>query len=356
MNFQPIQKTFYKVADFISWQKARQLILAPNFQRRQVWTPGAKSFLLDTIVRGLPIPIIFLRDKRTDPNVFEPVREVVDGQQRLRALISFIAPQYLLDYNPDRDDFTIKKTHNSEIYGKPFSELPDEFKQSILDYEFNVHVLPSSMDDREIIQIFRRMNSTNFTLNKQEIRNALFFGEFKTSAYQLAAEQLMRWRNWGTFSEDSIARMQEVEHTAECMMMIQKGRISGKSPARIDMAFKDNDERFPFRTEVEKRFRAIMGTIDEHFGDDREFVFFKKTLLYTFFALLYHLQYRSRKHDLRHFSPKAITKEHVARLKTVSNQIATRRAPLKVLQSTDRRTTNPKERNTLLTYLIGTVR
>jgi len=45
--------------------------------------------------------------------------------------------------------------------------------------------------------------------------NSRFKGEFKTSQYELAAEQLKRWREWEIFTEDNISRMQEVELTAE---------------------------------------------------------------------------------------------------------------------------------------------
>lgn len=83
------------------------------------------------------------------------------------------------------------------------------FKTDFLNYEFNVHILASNVDDRDVIQIFRRMNSTNYTLKKQELLNSQYFGEFKTSQYNLAAEQLERWRGWKTFTEDDIAKMQK---------------------------------------------------------------------------------------------------------------------------------------------------
>ena len=66
-----LKKTFFTVSNFISWQKAKSLVLTPKFQRRSVWKIGAKSFLIDTIVRNFPIPIIFLRDRRTDSNTLE---------------------------------------------------------------------------------------------------------------------------------------------------------------------------------------------------------------------------------------------------------------------------------------------
>jgi len=55
MQSHQVSKTNYKVSDFISWAKASTLILSPSFQRRSVWPAGAKSYLIDTIVRGLPI-------------------------------------------------------------------------------------------------------------------------------------------------------------------------------------------------------------------------------------------------------------------------------------------------------------
>ena len=352
-----IQRTFYKVADFISWQKAGNLVLASEFQRRAVWKPGAKSFLIDTIVRGLPIPIIFLRDKRTSPDQFEPVRVVVDGQQRLRTVLGYISPNLVPNYEQKRDEFTVTRTHNKEIAGKHFKDLDDETKRAIYDYEFVVHILPSQIDDRDVIQIFRRMNSVNYPLNKQELRNANYYGEFKTSMYQLAAEQLTRWRKWKTFNEDDISRMHEVEHTSECVLMIINGKVSGKSTPRIDKAYQDYDEEFVERQEVEKRFRCVMEAIDNNFGTQvPDFVFFKKTLIYTFFAFIYELEFSRSKSCKEAIKPKGLTTEQIARIKLVNERIKVRSAPGEVLVATDRRTTNPKERNKLFDYLLDSVK
>jgi uncharacterized protein with ParB-like and HNH nuclease domain len=92
-----IIKTQYKVSDFITWKRSKSLTLSPYFQRRSVWKKGAKSYLIDTVIRGLPIPIIFIRERKNDLDSLEPKREVVDGQQRLRTLFSFIQPKLLED-------------------------------------------------------------------------------------------------------------------------------------------------------------------------------------------------------------------------------------------------------------------
>lgn len=105
---------------------------------------------------------------------------------------------------------------------KRFSELQD-IQRKILEYEFSVHVLSSDVDDREVLQIFRRMNSSNYVLNAEELEIHNGWGISKSSMYSLAEEQLGRWREWKTFSIDDIARMQEVELTTEfCLMMIDR--------------------------------------------------------------------------------------------------------------------------------------
>jgi hypothetical protein len=60
-----IKRTTFSVGDFLSWQKANALELSPSFQRRSVWTKAQKSYFVDTVYRGLPVPIIFIRE-RTD--------------------------------------------------------------------------------------------------------------------------------------------------------------------------------------------------------------------------------------------------------------------------------------------------
>lgn len=286
----PITRTVYKVSDFLSWQRGKSLVLSPSFQRRPVWSATAKSFLIDTVARGLPMPIIFLREQ-TNLQSLEPVREVVDGQQRLRTLISFIEPQALSDFDAKRDDFTVRRTHNRDLAGKPFRQFAPELRRSILSYEFSVHVLPSETEDREILQIFARMNSTGVRANDQELRNAEYFGAFKTLMYTLAYEQLSRWRVWKIFSETDIARMLEVEETSDLVLMMMRGE-RGKSQSALDKAYKDNESEFAEGPEVERRFRAVMDRIDETLGPFIEdSAFSRKTMFHTLFVFYYDAMY-----------------------------------------------------------------
>jgi uncharacterized protein with ParB-like and HNH nuclease domain len=101
----------YSINDFLEWSKNDQLELNPRFQRRSVWTDSARSYLMDTIVRGKPIPKVFIRQK-LNTTTKKSIREIVDGQQRMRTILSYM-----------NDGFQISKRHNS-IYGGPyFSQL-----------------------------------------------------------------------------------------------------------------------------------------------------------------------------------------------------------------------------------------
>lgn len=350
MQSHQVSKTHYKVSDFISWAKASTLILSPSFQRRSVWPAGAKSYLIDTIVRGLPIPIIFLREQRTDLNSLEPKREVVDGQQRIRTLLGFIQSNLIKGYDPAKDAFTIKKTHNKDLADKPFKDLPADVRQNILDYQFSVHILPSTVDDREVLQIFARMNSTGLKLNAQELRNARFFGEFKTSMYAIAAEQLQRWRSWRIFTESQISRMGEVEITSEFAQLMIKGLV-GKTQKAIDNLYQEFDDTWSERGEVERRFRHCMEEIDTHVGADMANSSFKnRSAFHGLFSVVYDAAFETGS-PLKRKKAEPLPTAFKARLLKLSDTITNQTAPEKFLEALARRTTHRDSRKTVIDHL-----
>lgn len=343
-----ITRTLYKVSDFVSWQRNGSLQLSPSFQRRAVWLKPAKSFLIDTIVRGLPIPIIFIREK-SDVNTLEPTRQIVDGQQRIRTVLSYIDPNSLKDWKDTRDAFSIKKIHNKEMAGKGFADLSQELKRRILDYQFAVHILPTKTDDKQVLQIFARMNATGVKLNNQELRNASYFGEFKQSMYNLAYEQLERWREWGILSENNIARMDEVELTSDLAMMTIKG-ISEKTKTTLDNCYRAYDDTFRERAVVEKRFQFCMDLIDDLIGDDLiNMEFRKKTLFYMLFCLVYDLYYNIGS-PLSRVAKKIPPANLATKLRALDSEFHNKQAPETVLEFATRRTTIKASRKGLFEY------
>lgn len=285
-----ISRTTYRVADFLTWQKSKQLALSPAFQRRSVWNPNQKSFLLDTVVRGLPIPIVFIRDS-INLDTRQSLREMVDGQQRIRTLLAFIEPSSLPDFDQARDAFTMRRVHNPELAGRTFDRLPAEVRRNILAYEMSTHVLPLNFEDRDVLQVFARMNSTGLKLNQQELRNARFAGEFKTWSYDLATEQLDRWRTWRVFTEDQVARMKEVETVSDLLMNMQLG-LRGKTQGRIDGFYKSADDEWPGGDVAAHRFRHTMDTIERLLGPSiAKSAWRSEVNFFTLFAVVYDLEW-----------------------------------------------------------------
>lgn len=71
-----------QINDIIQWYESGELELSPKYQRNSVWNEKAKSYLMDTIIRGLPIPPIFMR-QRIDVTSKKTYREMLRGQALL---------------------------------------------------------------------------------------------------------------------------------------------------------------------------------------------------------------------------------------------------------------------------------
>src|SRR5262245_4388710 len=198
----------YSINDFLEWSRNNQLELNPRFQRRNVWTDRAKSFLMDTIIRGKPIPKIFIRQK-INATTRVSIREVVDGQQRLRTILSYL-----------NDGFTISKRHHDKFGGLYFSQLgqiDDQIQANVLNYELSVDLLVN-MPDSEVLDVFSRLNSYAVILNEQEKINATRFGPFKLLADRLGHAYYEFWIRNKILSPQQILRMDEVTLVADLLI------------------------------------------------------------------------------------------------------------------------------------------
>jgi hypothetical protein len=254
-----------------------ELILSPRFQRRSVWPPAARSFFIDTLLNGYPVPPLHLRVVRT-PGSVDSALEVVDGQQRLRTVFDYLD-----------GSFRLSKSLSSEWAGKKFVELDDETKLVLLDrslYAFQY----VSISDQQVLQIFERFNVHSMPLSAQELRNGKFFGHFKQASYSLAREYLDFWRSGRVFSDASIARMLEVEFVSELLVLQDRG-LQDKKRILNDV-YEEFDETWPDREDRELRFRNVLDTIINALGGEiAENSFHKRPLFYTLYGAVYHRMY-----------------------------------------------------------------
>ena len=281
-----VQKTTYAIVDILEWQRTGSLDLQPYYQRRSVWNPRVKSLLIDSLLRGYPIPLVFLHN-RLDVVTSKTVRQVVDGQQRLRTILSYIDIDSLQNID-EWDSFSVLKSHNEDFAGLTFQQLPEEVQTRILHTSLSINVLPSDIDDVTILSIFQRMNSTGFKLNDQEIRNATYFGEFKECSYKLAYSQNQMWERWGIFDRQEVAQMREVELTSDLMGLLISRKILGKSKASLNKFYTTYENDFPERELIEQEFLEIFKKLESVFPYDTQRVNLKRfrttPWFYTVFA------------------------------------------------------------------------
>lgn len=264
----------YNINDFINWYRAGLLHLSPKYQRNQIWNLKAKSYLIDTIIRGLPVPQIFLRQS-TDVKTLTTFREVIDGQQRLTAIIEFI-----------NDEFKVLKAHNREYAGYKYSDLPEDVQEDILNFEFSVELIKSK-DDALIYDMFSRVNTNNMTVNRQELRNAKYWGEFKVFAYHQAKEWKNLFIEHKIFKDNNFARMLDVEFVSQLIIQLIDG-ITTDTPNTIDDYYKKYDESFESLDIVEFKMNRIFSVINSLFNDDiyQTKLFNNKNYFYSLFTII----------------------------------------------------------------------
>lgn len=286
-------KTIFPISQFLDWQRHGTLNLSPIFQRRPVWKKPAKSLLIDSVVRGYTIPIILLRQVQDLKNLSMKM-EVVDGQQRLRTLLAYIDPDCLTDFNDNADTVSVLRSHNSELASKPFSRLPNETKEALLNYQMSTHIFPNTTGDELIFRLFARLNSTGLSLKPQEIRNAEFHGAFKTLVYDLAFENFDKWRRWNIFSNDAISRMDEAEAVSECLIAMTQG-VTAKRQGNISKFYRDYEDNLPGATTIQRRFTRVMSEIDNAVGGMlADSAFRRPALFFSLFSVIYHHAYGLR--------------------------------------------------------------
>jgi hypothetical protein len=81
------------IQDVVNLERRDELNLRPWYQRRIVWTTPQQSYLINTIHEQKPVPSIYIRHS-IDVGTGRSIREVVDGQQRLAAVLEYAADKF----------------------------------------------------------------------------------------------------------------------------------------------------------------------------------------------------------------------------------------------------------------------
>ena len=234
----------YPISDLLEWIESESLVLNPEFQRRTVWTQAAKTYLIETILKSKPMPNILIRTV-TDLKTRKSIREVVDGQQRLRAIHEFA------------DNKLVLGNRSGEYSRKLYSDLSSEDQMNFLEYRIGVDQLFNA-DDETVLDIFQRVNSFSYTLNPQELRHAGYSGEFRSAVVASSRKWGILWGKYKVVSLRRQIRMYDDQLMAEIFGIILKGVTDGGQP-RITNLYKEFDNDLD--SQVEARVDTVLKTV-----------------------------------------------------------------------------------------------
>lgn len=148
----------------------------PDFQRPAVWSTAQKRLLIDTILREYDVPKMYWRKVGEKPDRYD----VVDGQQRLRAIWSYVDGEFALATDTE-------SVNGIPIAGCKYEELSDDLKIQFAQYTLDVVVLEDT-DEDEVREMFLRLQNGS-SLKAQEKRNAMP-GKMREFVRQLTAHPL----------------------------------------------------------------------------------------------------------------------------------------------------------------------
>ena len=145
--------------------------LDPDFQRHAVWSPKQKSELVESILMGIPLPLIYV--KEDDKGVYI----IVDGRQRLTTLFQFMSHEFPLQNLNVLKDLNGAYFSEATKSGTKFDKYLTQTQQSkIEDCPLTLHVIKPPTQDRVTFDLFDRVNRGGTRLNNQEMRNAIYQG------------------------------------------------------------------------------------------------------------------------------------------------------------------------------------
>ncbi len=234
---------FYTLENYVKYfDKSDGTFVVPDFQRRPVWDDSRKSKLIESFLRGLPVPPVFLFT--TTGSSFS----IIDGLQRINTIYSFV-----------HNEFKLKKLSQTSPYNmKRFSELSNEDQKKLLNVVLQATIIrPNSTKDKSIVyQIFERLNTGGVSLNNMEVRRSIAHGRFLEVLE--STNQDVHWQN--VLGVRGLGkRFLDLELVLRCFAFFEEEYTGIMKPyLNVYMEKNKNEEK----SEVQRRFLEAVAQID----------------------------------------------------------------------------------------------
>lgn len=231
-----------RVRALLNGIRTGELVPDPGFQRKLVWSNRDKVAFIDTVLKNLPFPEIYVAAGEVDLITAAGTELLVDGQQRITTLHQYFT-----------DSAALKLPAGMRKY----QELSPEEQAAFLNYEVAVRNL-GIIDLDGIKDVFRRINSTSYSLNAMEIHNARYNGPLKECADELARNKFFAKHR--VFSASDIRRMRDVVFTLTIIISMLSTYFNRDD--EIEQYLERYNDEFERREEIESRLKRCMELIE----------------------------------------------------------------------------------------------
>lgn len=269
--------TTYTIAEIRNQLSRKELIVNPDYQRSSdIWPPNAQSYFIDTILEGYPFPKVYFYESY-DEKKKKPRREIVDGQQRIAAVISFA-----------NNDFKLTSA-SKNFKGLFFDELEPAYKQKFLMTPMQVDLILAA-ERAEVLEMFRRINAYTAPLNDAEKRHAEFQGEFKWFINEISDKYSPLLEAYGVFTEKQLVRMADAEFLTELALVLEEGIIDKSAASLMGIYEKYNDE-FKKKGKYEERITEFFDALQNSLSELQDTFMMKSYVLHSLFCAMTHRKY-----------------------------------------------------------------
>lgn len=184
----------YTVNDIITIYVKDLFYVNRRYQRKLVWGIEEKRLLIDSMLKEIPLPAILLVRFDIPQEGQKDILEIVDGMQRLNAIISFVMGEFGIEYdgkkcffdpNANNETFQLFMDHDSRLKENT-NLLP---KDLCLDFcRYQLPAIITGKDNKTVDLIFSRINSTGKKISSHDLRQSMAIGEFSDLVRRIASD------------------------------------------------------------------------------------------------------------------------------------------------------------------------
>ena len=145
------------------------IITDPDYQRRYVYDNKRASLLIESILIGIPIPIIYLAEES------EGIYSVIDGQQRITSFVRYLKNEFALT--------GLSKLQS--LNGLLYKDLDKGIQRRLKIQTISAVCIEKGSEDLKY-EIFSRLNLGAVKLKDQEVRNCIYRSKFNDMLKEIA--------------------------------------------------------------------------------------------------------------------------------------------------------------------------